>query len=74
MQRHRLGWEKANREDSKILGIKVTQMIFNLASQDNHQDSMNVVPEVEGISGVQQCPQRAAALLYRPGLPDPRSS
>lgn len=48
---------------------KVTQMTVNPAS--HHQESVNVVPELEGMSGIQKCPWGAAALLYGPGLPNP---
>lgn len=48
---------------------KVTQMTVNPAS--HHQESVNVVPELEGTSGIQKCPWGAAALLYGPALPNP---
>lgn len=35
---------------------------------NHHQESGNVEPEMEGMSGVQQCPWSAAALLYGPGF------
>lgn len=41
-------------------------MTVNPAS--HHQERVNVEPEMEGKSGVQQSPRSTAALLYGPGF------
>jgi len=44
---------------------------MTVSPASHHQERVNVVPEMEGMSGVLQCTRSAAALPYGLGLPDP---